>query len=225
MKQQFQTILCDFDGTISSDDVTDTLLTSLTDDKWITYGEMYVKGKISHAQMNKHFASLLKASPIKVNCVLDTIKLRNGLTKLIKDCKEKNVRFIIISSGWDYYIKYLFHYPIFQIDDIELVDSIPDGVIPLISNKVKYDSKKKKWTLTLPWENLSCSLSSPCKGQLLDLIRNKLGGKIMVIGNSESDLCMAEKGDMVYSVGALKQLCDKKGLQSNLITSFSEIRL
>lgn len=224
MTQRFQTILCDFDGTISSDDVTDTLLTSLTGDKWITYGEMYVSGKITHAQMNKHFASLLKANPAAVDSVLDTIKLRDGFTELIKNCREKNVRFIIISSGWDYYIKYLLPYPTFQINDIELINSTPVGSIPLISNKIKYDTKKKKWALSLPWENLSCSLSSPCKGQLLDLLSDKLGGRFVVIGNSESDLCMAEKGDMVYSVGALKQLCDKKGIQSNLITSFSEVR-
>lgn len=218
-------ILCDFDGTITQNDVTDEILNNYGNPRWIEIGKLYLKGKISHGKMNLCFAEMVKASPEEIsNLIEKKIRFREGFSQIVDFAKEKRLRLLIVSSGWDFYIRRLLkqYNPVF-IEHIDDLTEISNKYLPVISNTVEYDAKNYRWKLNLKWDYIKCTLSSPCKAKIA-LQLKKLGfKKVVVIGNSESDICMAEAADLAFSTGSLTNICNKKKITSKHFMNFGEI--
>lgn len=217
-------ILCDFDGTITESDVTDTLLNHFATKEWEEVGKAYLKGTISHAEMNTKFAQLLNASPMQVNALLKKIPLRPGFSKLLSEINYANVSFVVISSGWDYYIERILqkYNPRF-LSRISLEDNKDNTVLQIIANKISFDPINKMWNLQLLWDKNSCRFSSPCKGHIVKTLRKHFN-QIIVIGNSESDICMAENATIIFAFGTLQQICKNKGIPTENVSNFYQVK-
>ncbi|MDP2637706.1 MAG: MtnX-like HAD-IB family phosphatase [Candidatus Levybacteria bacterium] len=222
--RDFQTaIVCDFDGTITLQDVTDEILNKFGDSSWHNIGELYSNGDIPHAEMNKRFVSLLLTTPTKLkNFLKETIQLRDGFTDFVNLCRKSNTPLIIISSGWDFYIKFSIKEAVF-INNLDEISTRKMDSIPVISNNIFYNKTNYKWYLKLPWSSHSCEISSPCKGNITKLLREKGFNNIISIGNSETDICMAQESDLVFATGSLVDVCLKKSITFQRFQSFAEI--
>lgn len=216
-------ILIDFDGTITKNDVTDDLLNRFGSPDWTVTGELYLQGKITHAQMNKKFAELLRASSYEIdNYLKKTVNVRKGFNEFIKFSRNNQLRVIVVSSGWDYYIRNILsdYHPVF-ISDIDQLTKLSNSSLPVISNKLDFDGSK--WKLTLKWDHLQCKLSSPCKAEIIKLLKSVGTKYIISIGNSESDYCMAEMADIVFSTGSLTQICARNKINANHFNDFYDL--
>lgn len=218
-----EAILCDFDGTITMQDVTDEALRKFADPSWRDVGRLYSNGIISHAEMNKRFATLLHAKPAGLKSfIIETIQLRNGFDDFVNLCKELGILLIIVSSGWDFYIKPFIKEAIF-INNLDEIFTFKKSFIPVISNHLFFNKINHRWYLKLSWNSHSCKISSPCKGVIASLLKERGINDIISIGNSETDICMAQESNLVFATDSLVDICIKKSIAFQGFKSFAEV--
>ena len=152
-------IVCDFDGTITSNDSTDEILKKFSLLDWRKIGSDYDHGKISHFEMNRRFAkSIVINRKLMSNFIKTTIKLRKGFKSFFQRCIDTNTRLVIVSGGWDVYIKVILKD--FDVDFItESMDLksliLNTNKVSVICNHLNYTGNGK-WKLSNGWNKLSC---------------------------------------------------------------------
>lgn len=101
-------VQCDFDGTITTEDVSFMILDAYADDDWRQVLEEYRQGKIPVGVFNSRAFAMVKASKqTLVDFVHKRAKasIRPGFKELLKYCSQWGFRFIIISNGLDFYVQ------------------------------------------------------------------------------------------------------------------------
>jgi 2-hydroxy-3-keto-5-methylthiopentenyl-1-phosphate phosphatase len=99
-------IQCDFDGTITEEDVSFALLDAFAQGEWREWLQQYRENKISVGEFNTRAFALVKASKAELlDVARDKVRLRDGLHELISYSQSQGFRFIIVSNGLDFYVK------------------------------------------------------------------------------------------------------------------------
>jgi 2-hydroxy-3-keto-5-methylthiopentenyl-1-phosphate phosphatase len=220
-------VLCDFDGTIIKDDGCDALMNQFAPKNWTDDGELYMAGKISHAEMNDRFVRNLKATRSEMDAVLkQEAVIREGFHDFHQYLQEKKIPLIVVSGGWDIYITSILDTLNFQfiskLDELNQYLEPTQTVVPLISNRVINHQTDRDWQVEQLWVDASCQLSCPCKAHFVDFLKNQ-GYQVITIGNSETDICMSEKADHVFATGSLKKHLQKKSIEYYPFETFSEL--
>jgi len=98
-------IQCDFDGTLTVEDMGFFLLDTFAGGEWRQWLEQYRDNKISVSEFNaRAFATLKTAKEELLAATLSRAKLRDGFHELVGYCREKGFRLAIVSNGLDFYI-------------------------------------------------------------------------------------------------------------------------
>jgi len=99
-------IQCDFDGTITEEDVSFMLLDAFAQGDWRKLFQQYRENKIAVGDFNTRAFAMVKASKEELVAVArGKVKLRDGLHELVSYCQSQGFRFVIVSNGLDFYIK------------------------------------------------------------------------------------------------------------------------
>ncbi|MFO8143451.1 MAG: MtnX-like HAD-IB family phosphatase [Dehalococcoidales bacterium] len=97
---------CDFDGTITTEDVSFLILDAYGDRGWRRMFQDYKDGKISVGRFNTlAFATVREDREILLDLVRKKARLRPGFRDLVAFCQDNNVEFAIVSNGLDFYIR------------------------------------------------------------------------------------------------------------------------
>ena len=98
-------IQCDFDGTITMEDMGIYLLKTFAKGDWHYWVEQYRNNKITVSEFNSRaFAMVRAAKEELVAATLSRVKLREGFHELVGYCRQKGLRLVIVSNGLDFYI-------------------------------------------------------------------------------------------------------------------------
>ncbi len=226
MKRQ-HLVLCDFDGTITQPDVTDTLLAQFSSKNWQAVGQKYDLGKITHRHMNSGFVDSLRVSEGQLQKFLDSRTwLRPGFEDFINKYQASDYKIVIVSSGWDIYIEEILKKFDFQVitskTEFSKVNWQDSGRV-ILCNSAKFQGQGK-WKMGNGWLSWGCQISSPCKGKILDELRPNFD-QVIAIGNSGTDICMMEKSSQTFATGSLKKICQEQSINCVGFESFAEINL
>ena len=118
-QQQKPIVLCDFDGTISVKDVTDTLLSHFGQDGCDELEELWVNGKIGSQECMSKQIALMDANLNELNHVLSQIEIDPTFKAFIDYTEKNHIPVHIVSDGLDYAIEFILkrhgmeHLPIF----------------------------------------------------------------------------------------------------------------
>lgn len=98
-------IQCDFDGTITEEDVTFALLDAFAQGDWREQLEQYRENKIPVGEFNTRAFAMVKATRAELLKVArDKVRLRAGLHELVGYCHRQGFRLVIVSNGLEFYI-------------------------------------------------------------------------------------------------------------------------
>ncbi|MFA5628967.1 MAG: MtnX-like HAD-IB family phosphatase [Dehalococcoidales bacterium] len=101
-------IQCDFDGTLTEEDISFLILDTFAEGDWRALLEQYKSGQISVGKFNTlAFRMVKQTEKTLVNFVSEKAKLRPNFKELLDYCNSRNFRFTIISNGMTFYIKTL----------------------------------------------------------------------------------------------------------------------
>lgn len=190
-------VQCDFDGTITLDDVSFLLLDAFANGDWRQLLQEYREGKISVGSFNTKAFVMVKADRRTLTkFVREKAKLRAGFNELLACCQRRGFQFAIVSNGLRFYIEAILED--MGVDNVEVFAAQtrfgPDGI------EARYIGPGGR---QLP------------NGLKEAYIRRFLrrGYRVIYVGNGPSDILSARLAHHVFATGLLLALCKETSLE------------
>ena len=97
---------CDFDGTVTEEDVSFFLLNTNAGEGWHQLLEDYRGARISVGEFNRRaFAMISSGKKELLAQMRGFTRVRPGLKELAAYCDGHNIRFVVVSNGLEFYIR------------------------------------------------------------------------------------------------------------------------
>lgn len=206
-KQQIY-VFCDFDGTISLDDIGDRLF------------EKYSKIEPFNTQLKNQEINIYQYWNILCDNLIPNFSkqhiidfIKNSeidfyFNDFVKICNNNKIHIEIVSDGFSDYIA-----PLLAQNNLEL---------PVYSNYLKFFEDRVEPFFPKASESCKCFCAS-CKR---NTVLNKVGDDdfIIYIGDGYSDFCVAEHSDIIFAKGNLLRYCVEKKLPHYHFKSFFDIK-
>ncbi len=209
MKKPEIKIFCDFDGTISVEDIGNLFYREFGDkticDKVV---EQWREGLISSIECLSTECKTIKDLTLqKAYEFIDMQLIDETFIDFVKFCEEKNIELIILSDGLDLYIKRILEkYNLnlrFYSNSIIIKD---DGTAEMI----------------FPYQDSVCLKCANCKRNLI--INSSSDDDITIyIGDGHSDRCPIEYVDYIFAKKHLLQHCEKNRISYFPFDNFHSI--
>jgi 2,3-diketo-5-methylthio-1-phosphopentane phosphatase len=206
-------VFCDFDGTISTCDVTDRLLEELADPKWKEVEAEWEAGKIGSRECMAQQVALVKGGWKAMQRVLESVELESSFKPFVAWCRKQGVPLRIVSDGLDQVIYYLLNREGIKVDFI-------------FANRL-VESQDGKFSLLFPYSASEAICSSGvCKCKLLNDtgVHTNLSNPVkIVVGDGRSDFCWASAADLVFAKSKLLTHCKENKLPYVALKDFNGI--
>jgi 2-hydroxy-3-keto-5-methylthiopentenyl-1-phosphate phosphatase len=195
-------VFSDFDGTITTEDTICKIMTQFAPNHWKKIWDDIFNKKITISEGVSKLFSLIPSSKKDeiIQFVLNNVQIREGFKEFLLFLKNKNIPFIVISGGLDFYI-----YP--------LLAPYKDLIYKIYCNKADFSGKYIKIKFIYDCDPL-CD-DNDCGMCKISVIRNYKGTKIY-IGDSITDINAAKLSDIIFARGLFA-----KSLRKNNIPYFS----
>ena len=204
MKTVFQ---CDFDGTITEEDVSFLLLDAFADGDWRKLFREYEEGKISVGHFNTEAFAMVKANRRSLlEAVIGKVNIRPGFRELVDYCRRKGFRFVIVSNGLDFYIEEI-------LRDIGMAD------IEAFAAETRFYPEGLKVQYIGPDGNY---LDDDFKVAYVNSFL-KDGYRIAYAGNGASDFSPARRCHHVFATGSLLTYCQQANLACTPFADLNEV--
>ncbi|WP_456381857.1 MtnX-like HAD-IB family phosphatase [Persephonella sp.] len=198
----------DFDGTITQQDVIGTIMENFAPPEWKDIYTGLMEGKIDIDVGIRMMFNLIPAEKLESikEFVLDGIKIREGFGELLDYLREKDIPFVILSGGLDFYI-YLLMEP--YLDKIHRIHSNR-----LIVREGKLDVRFYYRCGVLCKRN--CGICKPY------VIENYYKNHTlrMYAGDGITDLDASQFNDIIFSTGGLEYYLKKLNLRGKRVIKF-----
>ncbi len=200
-------VQCDFDGTITEEDVSFVLLNAFADGDWRQLLKEHQEGKMSVGRFNTEAFAMVKAdreSLLKV--AKGRVKIRPGFQELVTSCHRKGFRFVVVSNGLDFYIQEI-------LGDIGMAD------IEVFAAKTRFHAKGLDVQYIGPDGS---PLDEDFKGAHVNSFLGE-GYRIIYIGNGTSDILPARQCYYIFATSVLLTHCQQTNLAYAPFTDFNEV--
>jgi 2-hydroxy-3-keto-5-methylthiopentenyl-1-phosphate phosphatase len=200
-------VQCDFDGTVTTEDVSFMLLDAFAKGDWHKLDDEYDGGKITVGQFNERAFALVRAGKQEM---LDYLKgkvvIRRGFKSFVQLCRKKGFRLVIVSNGLDFYIKQI-------LTDIGLDN------MEFHASETRFLANRLKVRYVGPdGEDVDAEFKDKYVSHFIGE-----GYQVVYIGNGTSDLSPAKGAHHVFATESLLKHCRRTGLTCVPFTSFHEI--
>lgn len=205
------TVLLDFDGTLTQQDMGELLLDTFASREWRKEAEAWRSDAITFKELNEREFSHLPSGKQRemVQFALERATLRPGALALVRFCELKGIPLEIVSGGLDFYI-----HPLLRKFGIEH--------IPLSSFKAADFSQGERVVPTYPPGVVVCDISGVCKCSRVWRYQEK-GYRVVYLGDGNSDRCVAGKADVVYARRLLARYCQEQGIVYTPFETMDEV--
>ena len=191
-------VQCDFDGTITEEDVSFLILDTFVGNIWREMLTEYMEGRIPVGAFNKKVFAMVKAdkqTQLDVIFNSDRVKIRPGLMELVDYCSQQEYRFIIVSNGFTFFFDALLES--LGIKNVEVFAATnvfhPDG---MIANYIGPDGQE---------------MDAGFKESYTKLLI-KEGYEVAYVGNGVSDIYPSRLAVKVFATGDLLKKCEEEKL-------------
>ena len=204
-------VLCDFDGTITTTDISDYVLKEFTDGDWEKYDIMYNDGILTY----KEYINILENQFYRLNDDLDQVissavtatGIRQNFEKLVDYC-DSRYPLTIVSFGLDFIINAILR----QNGWIDMVKTF--------TTRTRFNGQG----FGFEYPELRYPNSQNIKDDTVTYYKQN-GAFVVYIGDGIPDYYAAERADLRFSVkgSALSKLFEKKGVAIHEFTDFNEV--
>jgi len=198
---------CDFDGTLTPEDVSFMILDAFGGRGWRRILAQYKEGKISVAQFNARAFTEVKADEeTLVRFVRDRARIRPGFQDLLSYCQRRGFRFVIVSNGLDFYIK-------------TVLSGLGAHNIDVFSARTGFVADGIEARYLGPQGE---PLEDGFKESYLGSFRES-GYRVIYAGNGFSDIAPASQAYHVFATGELLTACKEKNLSYTPFDDLTDI--
>ena len=206
-------MLVDFDGTISTVDVTDRLIARYaTDPTWKERDQEYMAGRSGSRDLLAWDLSILGADRATLEREAATQSLDETFPDLVRACRLQGAAVEVVSDGLGFHIE-----PALRrlgLDDLPVATSA--AVFPSPGDE-------EPARLTFPFGHDSCFVCGTCKRERV--LRHQAAGRVVVfVGDGVTDRFAAAHADIIFAKAALASICGEEGWAFRAWDRFAEIR-
>ncbi len=200
-------VQCDFDGTITEEDMGFMLLDSFASEDWRRLLTEYRESRMSVGHFNtKAFAMLSADRQTLLKFVRSKVKIRAGFHELLAYCRRKGFRFVIVSNGLVFYIEGILRD--IGIDNIEVLAAQtnfgPEGIeakyIGPEGNEIQDGFKEVYTKLFL-----------------------SMGYRVVYVGNGISDTSPARQAHHIFATDELLTYCKETNLNCTPFVDLNDV--
>ena len=200
-------IQCDFDGTVTLDDISFLILDRCADGHWRNLLEKYKAGEISVGAFNRQAFLMVKDDePSLKRLVREGFKIRPGFGGFVRYCAANRHRLVIVSNGLDFYIN-------------TILEAIGVSGIDVFAAKTRFGG-----------DGIEASYLGPDGRELDDCFKEtysrmflERGNRLVYIGNGPSDFPPAKLAQAVFATEQLCEHCKQAGVKHTPFTNFDEV--
>ena len=201
-------ILCDFDGTISSEDVIDGLLTRHGLPGWQALEDDWVAGRIGSRECMQGQVALLDISHAELDAHLDTLQIDDAFPAFVEAARQRGHVVSVVSDGLDYAIH-------------RILARHGISGLPVAANRLVGTQDPRRWRLENPFSAIACG-SGTCKCARIGQARATPVGPVLLIGDGRSDFCASGEADLVFGKGRLADHCNAKRFPHHRVEGFAD---
>ena len=207
-RQTTRTVLTDFDGTVTQEDVAETILEEFAPPEWWDIEELHRARQIGTREAMARQFALVQAREADVLEFVDrTARMDPTFPAFVAHCKGRGVRLEIVSEGLDFYVRHLLAK--WRID------------LPVRTNRTTFEGGRV--SIAYPWSDPTCTLCGTCKLRRLFELRVE-GFRVAYVGDGHSDLCPAIEADLVFAKAELADLCREEDIAFMPFERFSDVQ-
>lgn len=197
-------ILCDFDGTIVANDVTDHLLERFASKAWRDIERDWEQGLIGGRECMQGQIALIEAAPAVLDRAIAAMVVDPGFPGFVALAQSLDIPLTIVSDGLDRVIR-----------DVLLRASLPD--IETRSSRLEFHGGR--WRLDFPYADPSClSMACTCKCA----VARRDPRRTLLIGDGRSDFCVADAADFVFAKHKLLSYCEATQIPHAAFEDFTQ---
>jgi 2-hydroxy-3-keto-5-methylthiopentenyl-1-phosphate phosphatase len=201
-------VFCDFDGTISSVDTTDHILSRLARPEWEALEADWLAGRIDAAACMRGQIALIEGDDHALDAALDQVEIDAGFVDFAGWCVRGRTPLTVVSDGVDYFIR--------RVLARHALDNLP-----IISNRLAGVIGARR--LEQPYSRQGCAAGAGvCKCQVT-APASEARDLVVYIGDGRSDFCVSARADVLFAKDALADYAAARGQAHHQFTTFHEI--
>ena len=195
----------DFDGTISRDDICLLMLENFGGDNWREFNRQWENGDLTTEECANLVLSRLQVNPAELEDWFDQARIDETFLDFVRWAMKHEYPLYILSDGYDIYIgRLLRRYGL---------------NIPFFANHLTY---RQGWEIACLNYDGICRRHGVCKTRLMESLLHPDHCSVY-IGDGYSDICPAEKADLVFAKDDLARLCGDRGIAYHPYACFDDI--
>jgi len=211
LKQAEKTLVqCDFDGTVTVEDISVLLLDAFGDSDWRRWEKEYQEGRISVGRFNSLVFGTVRADgATMLEYARQKAVIRPGFAEFVGMCRRSGFRLVIVSNGLQFYIEQL-------LKDIGMAE------IEMHAARTRFFPNGLRVEYVGPDGN---AVDSGFKDAYAHMFLAD-GYRVVYIGDGRSDLAPASLCHQVFAAadtGSLLSLCRETGVECRPFSSFHDI--
>ena len=203
-------VFCDFDGTITTVDTTDQVLSRLAAPAWEEIEADWRAGRITAAACMKAQVALIEGDDSALDSVLDGIELAEGFTDFVAWCEAHAIPLTIVSDGVDYFIRRILRR-----------HGVSD--LPVVSNRLGGRAGARR--LSQPHRREGCAAGSGvCKCEATSKRLGKgVRPSLVFIGDGRSDFCVSGRAELLFAKDELAVYAVGRGQAHHPFNTFHDV--
>ena len=203
-----RTLVVDFDGTITEQDLLDEIAQTFGDEE--VYRE--VDEGLDDRSLSLNEVIRREFEPVRApleevrQWVLENVRVRPGFRELVELARRRGWRFVIVSSGFRELIE-----PVLEREGLADVE--------LLSNTV--DPDPDGWKVRFRVSEVCGTCGQPCKRSTAAALADST--ELVYVGDGYSDRCAAESADLVFARRGLASYLEERDLPFERFEDFHSI--
>ncbi len=199
--------IIDFDGTVAPHDTVDALLERFADPEWRDVEEQWVRGEINSRQCMEAQLGMVHAERSVVEAFLRNVAIDPWFAIFVRYVRPF-ADLAIVSDGLDYTIRQAMR--------------TMDSPIPIYANTLEF--RRGSLGIGFPYADAACKVKSGvCKCAVARSVDAGRGGPIVLIGDGQSDLCLARSADYVFAKSSLRGFCNSEYIPYTPFETFGDV--
>ncbi len=213
-------VICDFDGTISQQDVGLFVMEALDLQEAWDIEMRWRRGEISSMECLSEQWSLVQLPTCELLTLLDSVPLDPDFPSFVELCRERGASLVVVSDGLDLYVDRLLRQMGLEPGAGQQVLERQGNCLPRFTNHAQITAEGVK--ISFPHRSDLCARCGNCKTAHLFALRRH-SRRTIYIGDAHSDQCPARYADIVFAKSHLAEFCRQHRLPHIVFDGFSDI--
>jgi len=200
-------VLCDFDGTITNDDIGFRIIETFAGPGWLEVEDAYRRGDKGSRQALLEIFALTRVSEKQLcRFIEDNFYVDPYFHSFLEFCRLSGTQVTVLSDGFDFYIDRMFAR--FGVE------------VPYLANSLRVVGSRL--LAAFPHNSRQCGRCGNCKLSFVEKLKNN-GTAIVYIGDGYSDRCACAAADLVFAKDVLAEHCRQNRVAFRAFNSFADI--